>query len=140
MPQAGTIAFVREEPFPAVAAVISFIDAINRGDVDRLGELMTEDHHLDVFDESPLRGRDANMDAWRGYASAFPLYVIYPETVAERDGEVAVLGHTTGSHLGLPEEEERLLRVIWRAQVDEGRLRCWQLLDDTPEQRKRFGL
>jgi hypothetical protein len=35
---------------PAVAAVISFIDCINRGDPDGLGMLMTDDHELIVFD------------------------------------------------------------------------------------------
>ena len=39
---------------PALAAVVSFIDRINRGDVDGLGRLMTEDHRLKVFDEDPL--------------------------------------------------------------------------------------
>src|SRR4051794_28983673 len=97
---------VHETSLPPVAAVISFIDAINRGDVDRLGELMTVHHPLDVFDEPPLHGRDANLDAWRGYATAFPEYVIYPERIVEHDGQVAVLGHTTGSHLGLPDVDE----------------------------------
>ena len=72
-----------------MAAVVSFIDAINRGDVDRLGELMTEDHDLDVFDEPSLRGKLANIDAWCGYTSAFPAYVVYPHRMAERDGEVS---------------------------------------------------
>ena len=131
---------MRDEPLPAVAAVVSFIDAINRGDVNRLGDLMTEDHHLDVFDEPPLRGRDANLDAWRGYVLAFPLYVIYVERVAEHNGEVAVLGHTTGSHLGLPDDEEVRLSLIWKARVEAGKLACWQLVDDTVEGRKQFGL
>lgn len=112
---------VREEPLPPVAAVISFIDAINRGDVDALTELMTNEHHLDVFDEEPLVGRDANVEAWRGYATAFPRYVIYPEHVVAQGDTVAVLGYTTGSHLVLPDDEERLLRLIWRAEVREGR-------------------
>ena len=131
---------MRQDPLPAVAAVISFIDAINRGDVDRLGELMAEDHHLDVFDEPPLHGREANLEAWHGYAEAFPRYVIYPHRVAEHDGDVAVLGHTSGSHLGLPDDEEQVLRVIWRARVEDGRLLCWQLLEDTAERRTRLGL
>jgi ketosteroid isomerase-like protein len=131
---------VREEPLPAVAAVVSFIDAINRGDVDRLGDLMTEDHHLDVFDEPPLRGKTANIDAWRGYASAFPAYVIYPHRLAERDDAVAVLGHTTGSHLGLSDDEESKLLLVWKARVEEGRLACWQLLEDAPELREQLGL
>ncbi len=33
-------------PLPPVAAVIGFIDAINRGDADRLAALMSSDHQL----------------------------------------------------------------------------------------------
>jgi ketosteroid isomerase-like protein len=131
---------VREEPLPPVAAVVSFIDAINRGDVDALAALMADDHHLDVFDEAPLVGRSANIDAWRGYAQAFPRYVIYPEHIAEQDGVVAVLGYTTGSHLGFPDDEEREMRIIWRAEVHSGRLRSWQLVEDTPQARYACGL
>ena len=93
---------MREVPLPAVAVVISFIDAINRGDIDRLGELMTEDHHLDVFNEPPLRGKIANIDGWRGYVSAYPTYVIYPHQVAERDGDVACWATRPGHILGNP--------------------------------------
>ncbi len=126
---------------PPVAAVISFIDCINRGDTAGLGKLMTRDHELAVFDEEPLRGRAANVEAWEGYASAFPGYVIYPHAIAEpRQGQVAVLGHTTGSHLGLSDQEECKLLVIWLADVDSGKLRCWHLLKDTPARRHDLGL
>ena len=81
---------------PPIAAVVDFIHYINHGDVDRLGELMTDDHTLCVFDEPTLVGRAANVDAWRGYASGFPDYVIYPERIAECDGTVAVLGTHNG--------------------------------------------
>jgi hypothetical protein len=126
---------------PPVAAVIGFIDCINRGDIDGLGELMTEDHELVVFDEDALRGRAPNTRAWAGYAAAYPDYVIYPRAVGEpRDGCVAVLGHTTGSHLGLADDEERALSVIWLAEVRDGRLCCWRLLEDTPDRRAELGL
>lgn len=131
---------VREEPLPPVTAVISFIDAINRGDVDALAELMAAEHHLDVFDEEPLVGRDANVEAWRAYATAFPRYVIYPEHIVAQGDVVAVLGSTTGSHLGLPDDEERTLRLIWRAEVHDGRLLSWQLIEDTPLARDACGL
>jgi hypothetical protein len=57
---------------PPVAAVISFIDHINRGDVRGLAALMTDDHELAVFDEDPLPGQAANVQAWAGYAAAYP--------------------------------------------------------------------
>jgi ketosteroid isomerase-like protein len=132
---------MRSKRLPPAAAVIGFIDCINRGDVDGLGELMTDDHELVVFGEEPIRGRVRNTQAWAGYAAAYPHYVIYPSVVAEpHDGCVAVLGHTTGSHLGLPDHEERALSVIWFAEVQDGQLRSWRLLEDTPARRAELGL
>jgi SnoaL-like domain len=126
---------------PPVATVISFIDCINRGDIDGLGMLMADDHELIVFDEEALRGKTPNVEAWKGYAAAFPRYVIYPRAITgPRDGWVAVLGRTTGSHLGLTDLQERALSVIWLAEVRNGQLRCWRLLTDTPDRRSELGL
>jgi catechol 2,3-dioxygenase-like lactoylglutathione lyase family enzyme len=127
-------------PLPPVAAVIGFIDAINRGDVDRLVALMSPDHRLQVLHEPPLVGREANRAAWHGYVTAFPDYVIYPERFVHRGDEVLVLGSTTGSHLGLPDQEERELTVIWHATVRDGLLVLWQVIEDTPGQRAFLGL
>ncbi len=125
---------------PATVAVVEFIDCINRGDVDGLARLMTDDHVLQVMDEPPLVGRDANVEAWRGYATSFPDYVIAPHEISERAGTVAVLGHTTGSHLALPDDEEAKQLVVWIAEVDDGRLTSWRVVDDSPEVRSRYGL
>jgi hypothetical protein len=127
-------------PRRPVAAVISFMDRINHGDVAGLSRLMTGDHELRVFDEPPLVGRDANVAGWHGYAGAYPDYCIHPHRIAELDGRVAVQGHTTGSHLGLPEAEERERTLIWIADVVEGELRSWTLVEDSPANRSRLGL
>ena len=127
-------------PTDATEAVARFIDCINRRDVDGLGDLMTDDHTLCVFDEPPLVGRAANLEAWRGYGTAFPEYVIHAHAFAAVGDRVAVLGHTTGSHLGLPDDDERALTLIWLAAVGHGRLSCWCLLDDTPKHRADLGL
>jgi ketosteroid isomerase-like protein len=120
--------------------VAAFITAITARDVDALSTLMTDDHELVVFDEPPSCGREANVEAWRGYVSSFPAYVITPHETVERDGVVAVLGHTTGSHLGLPDDEERQLTLIWVAQVVDGTIRSWRLVDDTRENRRSLGI
>ena len=125
---------------PVTAVVISFIDCINRGDLAGLASLMTDDHALVVLDEEPLVGRAANVDAWRGYLSSFPDYVIYPRHLAASGERVAVLGTTTGSHLGLPDDEEGVLDVIWVAEVVAGRLSRWQVCDDAPELRRQLGI
>ena len=53
---------------------------------------------------------------------------------------MAVLGVTTGSHLGLPDEEEMRLSVIWLAHVVDGRLSSWRVAADTPELRAQLGI
>jgi SnoaL-like protein len=116
---------VSRRSLPAVAVAIGFIDCINRGDLDALGAVMSDDHRLEVLDEEAVVGRDANLQAWRGYFDSFPTYVLYPQRIAERGGTVAILGHTTGSHLGLPDEEERELSLIWVADCVDGTVRRW---------------
>ncbi len=127
-------------PAPPVASVISFIDCINRGDVDGLTDLMTEDHALVVLDETPLVGRSLNREAWVGYFSSFPEYVIYPRHISASGFSVAVLGATTGSHLALPDAEEMEFNVVWLAEVSDGRLAKWQVADDKRELRERVGI
>ena len=125
---------------PPVAVAVSFIECVNRRDLHRLGRLLTDDHELHVFDEPPVIGRQANIDAWRGYCRSFPDYTIYPRAIAEREGTVAVLGHTTGSHLALSDDEERRLTLIWLAVASGGALRSWALIEDNRTNRRRFGL
>lgn len=128
------------EPLPPVAVAVSFVDQINRQDLDALAALMSTDHRLEVFDEEPLAGRSANTNAWRGYFESFPRYAIYPHRITESNGRVAILGHTTGSHLGLPDDEERTLTLIWIADVDNGTVTRWKLVEDSPTNRTAWGL
>jgi hypothetical protein len=123
-----------------VKVVNEFIDCINRADVKRMGELMTDQHRLYVFDEPPLTGRDENVDAWTDYVTGFPTYRIHPHRVVGYGARVAVLGHTTGSHLNLPDEEEEKLTLIWVAELAGGQLLSWRLVEDTPDWRRELGL
>jgi ketosteroid isomerase-like protein len=131
---------VARTPLPPLAAVVSFIDCINRGDLDELTRLMHAEHRLIVLDEDPPVGRDANREAWRVYFTSFPQYVIHPRVLGAHDERVAVLGATTGSHLDLPDDEELAIGVIWLAEVDDGRLRSWRIAPDTPAMRARSGI
>jgi ketosteroid isomerase-like protein len=131
---------VARPPLPATAVAISFIDCINRGDLDGLGALMTEDHTLVVLDEAPLVGKSANIDAWSDYLSSFPTYVIHPRHIAASGGSVAVLGATTGSHLGLPDDEELTLDVMWLAETVDGTVSRWRVAEDSPELRAEIGI
>jgi hypothetical protein len=102
---------------------------------------MTDDHELIVFTEPPLVGRTDNLAAWQGYVDSFPRYVIYPQRLTEpAPGLVAVLGHTTGSDLGLLDDEEAAMTLIWLAEVQGGLVRLWRLIEDSEEHRRLTGL
>jgi hypothetical protein len=64
---------------------------------------------------------DARLRA--GSFAAFHRYVIYPRRIAVSGGVAAVQGHTTGSHLDLPDEEEMQLSLIWLVTVADGAVR-----------------
>ncbi|TML91327.1 MAG: hypothetical protein E6G06_09665 [Actinobacteria bacterium] len=125
---------------PPVAVAVHFVECVNRRDLHGIARLLTEDHELRVFDEPPLVGREKNIEAWRGYFKSFPDYTIHPHAINEREGAVAVLGHTTGSHLGLPDEKERRRTLIWLAVASRGRVRSWTLIENNRQNRDRFGL
>lgn len=127
-------------PLPPIALAVSFIDAINRQDLEALAHLLSNEHELRVQTQPPVVGREANRDAWRAYFGVCPDYVVYPEEVIEADGVVAILGHTTGSHLRLPDEEERAIGVVWRAETTaDGHITVWEVLDDSTDLRIRLG-
>ena len=127
-------------PLPPTAAAISFIDRINRSDLDGLGKLMTVDHTLRIFDEQALVGRDGCVEAWRGYFASYPRYVIYPWRLAASGDTVAVRGSTTGSHLGLPDAEEISLSLIWLVTAVDGAVRSFRLIEDSEDHRARYRL
>jgi hypothetical protein len=58
-------------PLPPVPLAIRCIDCINRCDLGALSDLLSDDHRLEVFDEEPLVGKQANTVAWQGYFEKF---------------------------------------------------------------------
>lgn len=86
--------------FRPVAAVIGFIDAINRGDVDRPVALMSADHRLQVLRELPVTGREAK-----------------PRRVERVDDGVPGLCHLPGSPRALGEPINLANHRIRRKQV-----------------------
>ena len=120
--------------------VEAFIDCINRRDLEALLAMITDNHVLKVMDEPEVVGKEALRPAWRAYFDGFPNYVIHPHRFAQNPGGVAMLGHTTGSHLGLPDDEESKQTLIWNAGLRNGKVSAWLILPDTPRGREVLGL
>jgi ketosteroid isomerase-like protein len=123
-----------------IPAAVGFIDAINTADRAAFERLVGDGYYLKVFDEPVEEGRERGIEGMLGYCQSFPRYLIHPTRLAVKGDVVAVLGFTTGSHLGLPDEEESKLTLIWLASVRDGRVVSWTLIEDTGANRREWGL
>jgi len=47
---------------------------------------------------------------------------------------------TAASDCAGPDDEESQLMLIWVAEVIDGAIHSWRLIEDTPDNRQRFGL
>jgi limonene-1,2-epoxide hydrolase len=130
----------QSRPVTPLAIVARFIACVNRGDLEGIGQLIAPAHRLEVFDEPPVVGKDAIIEAWRGYLKSFPNDSIHPARLAANGSTVSVLGSTTGSHWQLPDQEELRLTLIWVATVEDSRLVSWQLVEDSSDRRKQLAL
>ena len=111
-----------------------FNGCINRGDLDGLAELMTDDHAFTDTLGATVAGKAACVDAWRGFFQHFPDYHNTFTKLTSR-GDVAVaVGYSTCATAALHGP------AIWAATIRDGRVAHWRVCLDTPEVRRELDL
>jgi len=106
--------------------VLEFLDRINQRDVDKLAELMTDDH---VFVDSlgnQMRGREKIRAGWRGYYGMCPDYWVSHEELFEKGDSVAVIGVAGGTIRG----KQWKTPAAWLAMVEKDRVKEWRVFAD----------
>ena len=117
----------------AVETVLEFLDRINRRDVEKLAELMTEDH---VFVDSlgqQIRGRAKVRSGWSGYYAICPDYWVSHNEVFQNGNTVAICGEAGGTICAngrLTPERKWRTPAAWLAIVREGMVQKWQVYAD----------
>lgn len=116
-----------------VETVLHFLDRINQRDVDKLAELMTEDHvFIDSLGQS-VRGREKMRAGWRGYYAFCPDYWVSHDEIFQHGNVVAVFGSAGGTIAAngkLPPENQWRVLAAWRAVVEKGLVKEWQVYAD----------
>ena len=119
-----------------INVVEAFIAAINRRSPPEISDLMTEDH---TFVDSAGRaesGREHMTAGWDAYFRMFPDYRIVTETILADGPLVAVFGSASGTYNGKrgPVPENRItMPAAWRAVVENGKVKRWQVYADWTE-------
>jgi ketosteroid isomerase-like protein len=110
--------------------VLAFVDAVNAHSVERLGELMTDDHTFIEPHGNKVTGREAMLAGWRGYFAWFPDYQIEMSDIFERENTFAMFGFAAGSFKGSA-DRKWLIPAAWKAIVRDGQIALWQVVADT---------
>ena len=116
-----------------INVVKAFIAAINRRNPSELSGLMTEDHTLVDSGGKIQSGRENMTAGWQEYFRIFPDYEIHVESILGDKAVVAVFGSATGTYngkRGLVPENRIEMPAAWKAVVDNGKIKLWQIYAD----------
>jgi SnoaL-like domain len=103
--------------------VLEFLERINQHNVDKLAELMTEDH---VFIDSlgnTVNGREKMRHGWRGYYALCPDYWVSHEEIFSEGNRVGIFGAACGTISAdgkVPAQNKWRTPTAWLAVVDNG--------------------
>ncbi len=116
------------------STVRRFVDCINEGDPECLMTWQTENFTFIDYDGDMTQGRDG----WPTYFHNNPDYTIHVEHLITSGNGAAIIGTTTGCHVG-PSVEE-IWTILWTAQVREGLVSVWRIYSDVHEVREKLGI
>lgn len=113
---------------------IRFNDSINGRDIDGLASLMSDDHTFIDSQGGVVSGKQACLDAWRGFFESFPDYRNVFASLTARDDVVTAVGHSVCSEPSLAGP------ALWTARIRDDKVVEWRVYADTPEVRERLGV
>ncbi len=119
-----------------IEVVKAFIDAINAHDITSLGNLMTQDHTFIDGSGGITTGRDTIIAGWPQYYDMFPDYVVNVELILQEGPLVGIFGSTSGTYNGkegMKPENKVGGPAAWKATVENGKIKVWQVYADYTE-------
>ena len=119
-----------------IEVVQAFIAAINSRDPSQLAALMSEDHTFVDSAGTACSGRELMTSGWADYYRMFPDYSIQIDTILGEKDVVAAFGRASGTYngkRGLVPENRIEMPAAWRAIVQAGKIRHWQVYADWTE-------
>jgi ketosteroid isomerase-like protein len=114
------------------SAVHSFVSRINAGDPEGLMQHQTEDFVFIDYDGDITHGRDG----WHGYFRDYSNYKIHVKHIIMSGKGAAIIGETTGCHVG--PKVERAWTILWTAEVRDDLLSEWRIYSDVHEVREKL--
>ena len=116
-----------------IAVVLAFEKKVNAGDADGIVALMAADGMLIDSMGAKITGQDNLRRAWTEYFRMVPDYRISHTEVLQSGTTVVLMGEARGTFTNdglLHRENGWSTPAAWRAVVEGGRIRAWQIFAD----------
>ena len=114
--------------------VLDFIEAINSHDLDRMEDLMSEDHVFINSHGKQTVGKKNMKVGWKGYFQFFPDYTIEVTDIIEGEDVIGVFGYSWATYMNKRNKQNSNywnLPGAWKARVENGKIKLWQVYIDT---------
>ena len=112
---------------------LDFVGAINCADIERLIDLMTDNHVFTDSQDHKMTGKENLRLAWIGYFGLFPDYKIEINNILENDSLVCLLGYASGTYKNLQNENNSnywRIPAAWTAIIKDNQIMSWQVYAD----------
>jgi ketosteroid isomerase-like protein len=125
----------------AESVALAFVQAINRHDVEILGELMAPRHRFIDSMGQVVEGRENARVAWGGYFRMVPDYSISVEEIFSKGPVVVMVGMAKGTYTKdgwLREENGWKTESAFRATIKDEKVAEWRVYADNEPMRQRI--
>jgi len=111
--------------------VLAFVNAINDHDVDKIYDLMTDDHIFIDGSGGQHTGKTGMKEGWQSYYQLFPDYNIKITDVVEDNSIIGLFGYAGGSYKSI-EKKTNFWKTTaaWKAIVRNKKIMHWQVYCD----------
>jgi ketosteroid isomerase-like protein len=113
--------------------VQAFIKAINDHDVDKIYELMPENHvFIDGYGDKHV-GKNGMKEGWQNYYQLFPDYIIEITDIFEQNSVFGLFGYASATYKNIKDKSNSNFwktTAAWKAVVENKRISHWQVYCD----------
>jgi ketosteroid isomerase-like protein len=113
--------------------VLAFVKAINDHDVDKIYDLMSDDHvFIDGYGEKHV-GKNGMKEGWQNYYQMFPDYIIEITDFFEHKSVFGLFGYASGTYKKNENKSNSNFwktTAAWKAVVEHKKIKHWQVYCD----------
>jgi ketosteroid isomerase-like protein len=112
--------------------VLAFVKAINNHEVDKIYNLMSDDHIFIDGAGSKHIGKIDMKKAWQDYYQMFPDYSIQITDVVEDNSIIGLFGSASASYMIIKDKTNNFWKTTasWKAIVENKKIKHWQVYCD----------